>query len=145
MNLTLTNLHPFLRPPTSKWRRRVQRLVRVAWGESPRFKRGPPSTLGIAWVDDGRMAELNREHLRHRGPTDILTFEYGAGVAEIVISLDTARREAECHQQSFGAELTLYLAHGILHLAGLNDKTPHQCRRMRREEQWLIQQLKIRD
>ncbi len=87
------------------------------------------------------MAELNWRHLRHRGPTDILTFDYGAGLAEILISLDTATRQARRHRQTLEDELTLYLVHGMLHLAGLKDKSVAQRRLMRREEQWLLRQL----
>ena len=93
-------------------------------------------------MDDERMAGANWEHLRHTGPTDILTFDYRGGQAEILISLDTVKSHSRQYRQTFDRELTLYLAHGILHLAGVGDKTPAQRRRMRREEQWLIQYLK---
>lgn len=96
-------------------------------------------------MDDRRMAGANWRFLRHRGPTDILTFPYGRGIGEILISLDTTHRQAVANAQTFDEELTLYLAHGMLHLAGVRDKSIAECRQMRREETWLIQQLKTRN
>ena len=84
------------------------------------------------------MAELNREHLRHRGPTDILTFDYGDGTGELVISLDTAAREAAARGLPLRREVALYVAHGLLHLTGLDDRTPAQRRAMRRAERALL-------
>lgn len=87
------------------------------------------------------MAEVNWRHLRHGGPTDVLTFDYGSGSAEILISLDVTVRQARDHRQTFREELTLYLVHGVLHLAGLDDRTPKQRRLMREEEKRFLQEL----
>lgn len=84
------------------------------------------------------MAELNWKHLRHRGPTDILTFDYGDGTGELVISLDTAVREATSRGLPLHREVALYVAHGLLHLAGMDDRTPVQRRAMRRAERALL-------
>lgn len=135
MNLTLTNLHPSLRPRRNKWLRKLRRLVRLASMEHRgrggfRFRE-----LGVVWLDDRRIAALNRRCLGHRGATDVLTFDYGNGVAEIMVSLDTAQRQARANGQTLERELTLYLAHGILHLVGFDDHTPSQIRRIRKEEQ----------
>ncbi len=144
MKLTLTNLHPSLRPPRNSWRRLILQMAGLIRDSGERFSGELPGELSVAWLDDPGMAAANWRHLRHRGPTDILTFDYGGGRAEILISLDTAREHARRYRQTLGRELTLYLAHGILHLAGVGDKTPSQRRRMRREEKWLIQHLKPR-
>lgn len=90
-------------------------------------------------MDDRTIAKLHRKFLREPGPTDILTFNHRDGLAEMAISLDTARRQARHYRQTLDQELTLYLAHGILHLAGLNDKIASQRRRMREAEAWLLQ------
>lgn len=144
MNLTLTNLHPSLRPPALEWRRAIRRLISIVKGAPKRYPNFRIMRLDVAWLDDARMAEANWRHLRHQGSTDILTFDYGDGRAEILISLDTAERQAKQHRQTFRRELTLYLAHGILHLAGVGDKSSSQRRHMRREEKWLIQSLRKR-
>ncbi len=140
MKLTLTNLHPSLRPPPGKWRRIVRCLLKPVLKEN-RFSRFSIAHLNIVWVDDARMAKLHWQYSHTKGPTDILTFDHGKGCAEIIISLDTASRQARRYKQTFSQELTLYLAHGILHLAGLGDKSQTERRKMRREEQLLIQKL----
>lgn len=99
--------------------------------------------LDVVFLDDLRMAEVNWRHLRHRGPTDVLTFDYGYGSAEILISLDVAARQARHHRQTFRDELTLYLVHGMLHLAGFNDQTSKQRLRMREEERRLLREIQI--
>ncbi len=138
MKLTLTNLHPSLRPPLREWRRRTLGLVRALREEPPRGCAPDVRELGVALLDDEHMATMNWRHLRHRGPTDILTFPYGLGRGEILISLDTAASQARAHRQTLEDEVTLYLAHGLLHLAGLDDHTAPQRRRMRREEKRLL-------
>ncbi len=138
MTPTLTSLHPSRRPPLCEWRRAFRRLVDA-------LRASPPPGCGffhrevnIVLVEDSRMAELNWEHLRHRGPTDILTFDYGDGTGELVISLDTAVREAASRGLPLRREVALYVAHGLLHLAGLDDRTPVQRRAMRRAERALL-------
>ena len=69
--------------------------------------------------------------------TDVITFEGdpAAGLAgEICVSADTARSYARAQRKDFSAELTLYLVHGWLHLAGYDDRQPAQKRRMRAAE-----------
>jgi probable rRNA maturation factor len=53
---------------------------------------------------------------------------------EIVISAETARRHAATYRVSPHDELALYLAHGILHLCGYDDRSPREKRLMRRRE-----------
>ncbi|MBI4024586.1 MAG: rRNA maturation RNase YbeY [Verrucomicrobia bacterium] len=138
MNLTLINRHPFLRPPANRWRTDIRRLVALVARNPRRYPGFSINDLSVVWMNDRRIREANLQFLRHQGPTDVLTFNYGQGMADILVSLDTAQREAARRKRRTTQELTLYLAHGILHLAGLNDKTPPQRRRMRREEQWLL-------
>jgi probable rRNA maturation factor len=53
---------------------------------------------------------------------------------EIVISAETARRNAAAYRASPFDELSLYLVHGLLHLCGYDDRTPREKRLMRRRE-----------
>jgi len=142
MKLTLTNLHPSIRPPPGKWRRVIHRLLKLIARESNRFRRFSLVNLNVVWTNDEHMAGIHNQFMRRSDSTDILTFDYGKGRAEIIISLDTASRQARRYGQTFNQELTLYLAHGILHLAGIGDKSPTGRRQMRREERLLIQKLK---
>jgi probable rRNA maturation factor len=89
--------------------------------------------LSIALVNDREMARLNQQFHSTPGPTDVLTFDYGDGEAEIIISVD----HAFAHPRP-ARELALYLVHGILHLQGYDDHTPAQRRRMRAAERRLL-------
>jgi len=141
MKLTLTNLHPSLRPPLKKWRKRVLRILSLVQKDRLRYKTFSSESIHVVWMDDARISELNQRFLRHQGPTDIITFDYRNGLAELLISLDTTRQSARQNKNSFDQELTLYMVHGILHLAGFDDKVPTKLRKMRKEEAHLLNQF----
>lgn len=99
--------------------------------------------IGIALVDDARMAELNARHCDHPGSTDVLAFDLrddpGEGSAdtngmtlegEIVISIETALREAARRGHGADAETALYAVHGTLHLIGYDDQCEPDAARM---------------
>ena len=89
------------------------------------------------------MAKKNWQFKKHRGPTDILTFDYQNGMAEILISLDTTQRHAKLYRHTWQEELTLYLAHGILHLSGFDDRKKKDRERMRVEERKLLSKIHL--
>ena len=89
------------------------------------------------------MSEIHGRLMNDPAPTDILTLDYGDGIAELFISLDMARRQARDHGNTFDRELELYLAHGLLHLSGYNDHTRAQTRRMRSAETKLLNDKKV--
>jgi probable rRNA maturation factor len=78
-------------------------------------------------ISDRRMASLHREFMHQTGPTDVLTFRHG----EIFISVETAKRHARAFRNSLASELCLYIAHGLLHLHGFDDRTPAVARKMK--------------
>ena len=91
--------------------------------------------LSVAVVSDATMRRVNREFHDCDEPTDVLAFALGAGGddgfrAEVVVSLDTARREAAAHGVDPAAELLLYVVHGVLHLSGYDDHSLADARRM---------------
>ena len=95
-------------------------------------------SLSIVLVNDRQMAALNRQYHHTPGPTDILTFDYGDGQAELIISVDHAIAHARQYRTTPARELALYVIHGILHLHGYDDRTPAQRRRMRAAERRLL-------
>jgi probable rRNA maturation factor len=141
MNLTLTNLHPSLRPPLKKWRKRILSILRLIRNDKKRYKGFSIREIHIALLNDSRIAESNWRFLKHKGPTDIITFDYQNGSAELLISLDTARKSAAEYAKTLDEELTLYIVHGILHLAGFDDKTPRKRVQMRKEEEFVLNRL----
>jgi len=91
----------------------------------------------VALVDDDTMAELHERYLGKTGPTDVLSFPHG----EIVVSADTARREARKRGISPLHELVLYVVHGALHLAGYDDRKKKDENRMRAAERKILAEL----
>jgi probable rRNA maturation factor len=94
--------------------------------------------IGLAFVDDATIWELNRRFLNHDWPTDVITFplnEDGEPLAgEIVVSAETARRVAAKLRRPVRDELALYVIHGLLHLCGHDDNDARARRAMRAKE-----------
>ena len=95
-------------------------------------------TASISIVDDPTIHRLNHKHLDHDWPTDVISFVFdndaGNVDGEIIASLDTAARMALQAGWPTTDELLLYVIHGLLHLAGLNDITPEDRTVMRNAE-----------
>jgi len=76
-------------------------------------------------VGDAEMARLNRDYLGLSGPTNVLSFPAGDPnrpeyLGEMALSVDTVAREAFLYGQDPATHLARLLAHGFLHLAGLD-------------------------
>jgi rRNA maturation RNase YbeY len=90
------------------------------------------------------MARLNESFLRHAGPTDVLAFNYSEpGVemlhGEVFVCVEVAVSQARQFATRWQDELVRYAIHGALHLKGFDDHRPADRRRMKREEDRLLQ------
>ncbi len=118
--------------------------------------------LSIALVDDATIHAVNRSHLDHDYPTDVISFLFdseqiaprtvpdsspagqtrrGQGLridGEVLLSGDTALREAREHGWEPRAEVFLYLVHGLLHLCGYDDLTDEEQAIMRSRERDIL-------
>lgn len=104
----------------------------------------PPGELSLAFFDDRRLARLHGDFLADPSTTDVITFEglpEARSAGEICVSADTAARFAKENQLDFSRELTLYVVHGWLHLAGYDDLEPKKKRRMRAAEKRAMKML----
>lgn len=127
--------------------------------------------LAIYLVRAARMAEINQTYLQHEGSTDVITFDYGEKQlqvssskyrvkatpesetrnlkpelqlhGELFICIDEAMAQAKQFRTTWQSELVRYVIHGILHLRGYDDLTPAARRIMKREENRLLQKLKL--
>lgn len=95
--------------------------------------------ISIAVVDDVKMHELNLRYLNHDYATDVLSFRFDEeGDAqlegEIIVSVDTAEREALEYGWKCEDELLLYVIHGALHLVGYDDQEVRDRKAMRDAE-----------
>jgi probable rRNA maturation factor len=112
--------------------------------------------LQVALVDDAEMQRINREFLDHDWSTDVISFSYaepqsstglasgwprGRGAVldgELIVSVETAVRQAARHGWSLRAELLLYAVHGGLHLCGYDDLSDAERPWMRRREREVL-------
>ena len=103
--------------------------------------------LSVAVVDDRQMHELNREYHGVDDTTDVLAFPLESPIAlpgeqpllgEVILSAETAQREAARRGFAYEREVALYAIHGTLHLLGYDDHRPDDRRRMRRRERTLL-------
>ena len=107
----------------------------------------------MAIVGDRTMRVLNRDYLQKDRPTNVISFSMQEGeyaainpelLGDIVISADTAAREAEEGGITFWERLVFLLLHGILHLTGYDHERSgeEEARRMEAKEQELFDLLK---
>ncbi|MCA9181659.1 MAG: rRNA maturation RNase YbeY [Planctomycetales bacterium] len=79
----------------------------------------------IAIVDDATMRQLNAERLGHDWPTDVISFVLdeldGSVEGEVIASAQTASQVCSSAGWSAMDELLLYIVHGLLHVAGMDD------------------------
>lgn len=104
------------------------------------------SELSIALVGDGEIRKLNRDYRERDRSTDVLSFSLVDGdwagfrgdmLGDVVISVDTAVRQARKRHRSLDEETARLLIHGVLHLVGHDHEVPEEYRRMRAEERRL--------
>ena len=109
--------------------------------------------LGILVTDDATVHDLNRRYAGEDKPTDVLSFSLREGeefvlpqegpdeterLGEVIISLDTAKRQAEEAGRALEAEVAHLLVHGILHLLGYDHAEPEEEREMRGREEAIL-------
>jgi probable rRNA maturation factor len=98
----------------------------------------PEGDLSLAFLEEKAHNQLHADFLNDPSPTDVITFtgDSEEGLAgEICVSIDTALNYSKEHNLDFSRELTLYLVHGWLHLAGFDDLKPTDREDMKKEEQ----------
>lgn len=98
--------------------------------------------LNIIFCNDQYLIELNRQFLNHDYYTDILSFPFSQKkeplIAEIYISVDRVRENADVSGFSFKEELHRVIFHGVLHFCGYKDKSKKEIREMRLMEDKLL-------
>ena len=112
---------------------------------------GLRAELSVSLVDDLEMRRLNAAYRHRDQPTDVLAFAMREGdgaalhphvLGDVVISLDTAARQAAARGVAVAAEVRLLLTHGILHLLGYDhERSPADARSMFRRQRELLARL----
>jgi len=89
----------------------------------------PDHELSLLIVDDPQIESINGQYLHHEGPTNVISFAMQEGqfpqvspflLGDVVISADTAKKEADLAGITFRQRLIELLIHGTLHLAGFD-------------------------
>lgn len=112
--------------------------------------------ISISFVDDEDIKQLNKQYLGKDKPTNVLSFslqegEYGninpQMLGDIVISTQTALRDAVRGKLTVEQEIDFLMIHGILHLLGYNHEntTKEETKKMRRKEKELFNEINFRN
>lgn len=102
--------------------------------------------ISVVLVDDARIQELNRVWRHLDCPTDVLSWPQEHDplpgsldiLGDVVISEETAGRQAAARNWTLEEEIALLLVHGVLHLLGYEDETEAGAQEMRVQEATLL-------
>jgi probable rRNA maturation factor len=103
--------------------------------------------ISVLLTDDNEIQKINKKWLQKDRPTDVISFSQLEGdkfptkfIGDIVISLETAKLQADERKLTFDEELSRLLAHGILHLLGYDHiHGGRQAAKMRNLENRLVE------
>jgi probable rRNA maturation factor len=104
----------------------------------------PAGVVDIALVDDAEIRRLNRSFRGVARRTDVLAFPLempdaaGAVIGQIVVSAQTAERQARRIGVPTALELELLVTHGVLHLVGYDDRDPAEAALMHERERDIL-------
>ncbi|NNM29716.1 MAG: rRNA maturation RNase YbeY [Akkermansiaceae bacterium] len=129
---------PLEQAELDRWRdlgeRALARIDAAGWA-----KVASPERVGVVVVDDAAIADLHGRFLDDPTPTDVLTFPLGAE-SEIVLSIETAERQAGEFGNSAAREACLYIVHGLLHLCGYEDGSEEGRAEMAERQERLLRE-----
>jgi len=120
----------------------------------------PDGELSILITDDRQIAEINEQYLNHEGPTNVISFSMMEGdfsdvnpdatvLGDVVISIETADREAADAKMPMEERFIELLIHGILHIFGYDHERPEadaqQMADKSEELMGIVRELKLLD
>jgi len=107
-------------------------LMFLATSEGYKIKK-----LEYNYVSLSQIQEINKNHLSHDFPTDVITFDYSIGkqiTGEVFICRDQVESNAKDYSQSIDNEMIRVVSHAFFHLCGYKDNSPDQKSIMRLKE-----------
>jgi probable rRNA maturation factor len=122
-------------------------IVRAATA-ALRAGRVKSAILSVAFVSNRTIVRLNRTHLGHRGPTDVISFGYPPAapgsplVGDVYIGLDVARVSARARGIRVREELVRLAVHGTLHVMGYDHPDGESRVKSR---MWKVQERVVRE
>ncbi|MBU1912201.1 MAG: rRNA maturation RNase YbeY [Candidatus Omnitrophica bacterium] len=140
MKLDIQNLQSIAKIDKDKIKNCADRVLN-AMGENE-------AELSLVLVNDMYIRNLNWKYRRKDSATDVLAFPMrdsrglsGVILGDVVISVETAAKEAKKRKKDLQDELDLYFVHGILHLLGYDDEKPRARKKMKDKEKELMENL----
>ena len=128
-----------------KLRRRAQAILNALGS--------PEGELSILVVDDSKIKALNKNYLNRSGPTNVIAFPMQEGdfsdvnpqlLGDVVISVETAGREAMQSEISTEERFTQLLVHGILHLFGFDhEKSKQDALKMEKKSNEILKLIEL--
>jgi probable rRNA maturation factor len=114
----------------------------------------PGTEMDASFVDDAEIAALNTQYRGKPRPTDVLSFSQNEGeefptdigapaiaLGDLLISIETAARQAEERHHDLATEVTFLAVHGTLHLLGYDHGTSAQRRAMWQQQEAIVERL----
>jgi probable rRNA maturation factor len=114
--------------------------------------------LSLVLSGDEQIHELNKTYRGKDRPTDVLAFPMREGdfgrlhaalpsglLGDVIVSVPTAKRQAKTAKRELLGEVTMLVAHGLLHLLGWDHETPAKDKKMRAETERLVAAAESRD
>lgn len=128
------------------WTGKIERVAEICLQEE---EIDPKAEIGLMFVDNEQIREMNKTYRDKDSATDVLSFPmYEADEAiddedeillgDIVISLERAAEQAEEYGHSLEREVMYLLVHGLLHLAGYDHMEDDEKKEMRQREEELL-------
>lgn len=116
-----------------------------------------PAEVSVSFVDNSEIRRLNRLYRNMDKPTDVLSFPLGengvydidketgaALLGDIVISIETAMKQAKMYDHSLEREVGFLTVHSMLHLLGYDHETsPLEAEKMHEKEEMVLERLGV--
>lgn len=144
MAIFITNRQAIASLDIPSLRRTVRRILKQLGRER--------DEISILLVEDREIRDLNRAYLKRNRPTNVIAFPMLEGpfrkiqpqvLGDVVISVETASRDAKKEGLTFNDEILFLLIHGILHLLGYDHEgSAVQARRMGQKQREIFHALK---
>ncbi|MDD5452130.1 MAG: rRNA maturation RNase YbeY [Desulfovibrionales bacterium] len=143
MPILISNKQKTIRIDRRKIREKAEKLLRNL--------AHPDAELSILFVNDEEITRLNELYLKRSGPTNVISFPMQSPdlpgihpeiLGDVVISMETAGREAGQEDISLEAKTDWLLVHGILHLLGYDHEKAKDARAMFKKEKEMLDILR---
>ena len=141
MSISIQNRQKLLTVDVGRVRRSLKRLLKELGFND--------SEISVLLVDDDQIREINKNYLQRDRPTNVISFAMTEGafgdvhpeiLGDIILSVETAARDAMACEIDFMDEVEFLLIHGLLHLLGYNNENVEskEAKKMKKLERELF-------